>query len=222
MKEQLIECNDTIWRFLVNPTDHRLFLECKTENNQFYLWDPKSNKRWNFPELEKHASTILQVQYPYALISYYPTEHLLNASLLMCYSLELNKELWASSEIKLEECFLGELMVYPVKISPKRYEFINFNKENIQQAQKTGIQLDIQHAEKQASTHVLEHHSDLWEIEYSDDTYELTIQYKENGKATWQKSMAMDDFRTEYDYLLRIGHSIFILLDKQRILILNK
>ena len=92
----------------------------RTKNNE-------SKVKWTFPALDKHTSNILQVQYPYVLLTYMNTDNLMNNVVLMCYDLERQKEHWSSSEIKLESCYLGVLKVYSAKVSPKRYEYINFN-----------------------------------------------------------------------------------------------
>lgn len=207
---------DTIWRFHVNPEDNTLYLECKSDKNEFYLWEPNSNKQWHFPKLEQYVCTIINLQYPYVLLSYYHEQNLMNQSILLTYNLALDKELWSSSELKIEEVFKGELKVYPAKISPKRFEFIDFEKASIENPKSEEIQLDIAHAEKGKESHV---------INYADKTVALSItepaelSITQNEKLIAQYSFDIDGIRTEYDYLIKIGNKIVLLIDSKQIML---
>ena len=211
-----ITTTDTIWRFHVNPSDNTLYLECKSDAKEFYLWNPDANKTWHFPSLDQYVCTIVHLQYPYVILSYYHEQNLMNQSILMCYDLSLEQEVWSSSELKLEEIFDGELKVYPAKISPKRYEFINLKKERILEPNCKEILLDIQHSEKEPLQHVLEYGNKRYAISISDSA-ELTI--TEGGIETDRINVDIDGMRTEYDYLIRIGAKILLLLDPRQIIV---
>ncbi len=221
MNQRLLQTTDTIWKFHINPTDNKLFIECKTEWNEFYLWDAEGDEKWSFPTLEKHTSSILQVQYPYALLSYIHTDNLMNQVVLMCYDLEKRAEHWSSSEIKLEECFLGVLKVYSSKISPRRYEYINLHNEKLQEPSLLPINLDIQHAERLHSKHVLAQEGKIYELQYLQHEHQLALKISEQGTTLLDYTTFVEDYNFEYDYLIRIADTVLLLIDKQRILLLN-
>jgi len=134
----------------------------------------------------------------------------------MCYDLTMEQEVWSSSELKLEEIFDGELKVYPAKISPKRYEFINLKKEKIESPVSKEILLDIQHAEKEPMQHVLEYGNKRFTLSISEPA-QLSIS---DGKQEIDKiRIDIDGMRTEYDYLIRIGAKILLLVDPRQIIV---
>ncbi len=213
---KVIQSKDTIWRFHVNAADTVLYLECKDEKNEFYLWEPDTNKTWHFPKLEQYVCTIINLQFPYVLLSYYHEQNLMNQSILMCYHLEKNKEVWSSSELKLEECFDGELKVYPAKITPKRYEYINFEKDKIGEPKLKEIALDIAHAEKENNKHVLEILGKQFELSITEPAI-LTI--KQSLELLEEHTFDIEGIRLEYDYLIRIGNKVVLLLDSRQIML---
>jgi hypothetical protein len=221
MNQRLLQTPDTIWKFHLNPSDAKLFIECKKDSNEFYLWDADTEEKWTFPYLEKHASTILQVQYPYVLLSYMHTENLMNQVVLMCYDLEQRQEHWSSSEIKLEECFLGVLKVYPSKLSPRKYEYINLHNEKLMEPTLLPIKLDFQHAERIEDKQVLEKGNWQCTLQYLENEHQLKLLITQQNSTLLNYTTFVDDYNFEYDYLMRIGDKILLLIDKQRILILN-
>lgn len=221
MNQSLIQTPDTIWKFHINPSNNKLYIECKTEENSFYLWDTELDQKWSFPNLEKHTYNLLQVQYPYVLLSYIPTDNLMNVVLLMCYDLEKRNELWASSEWRLDTCYLGVLKVYSAKISPKRFEYINFKNEKIENPALLDIKLDVQYSEKEMDKHVLEYNGNNYELTYQENEHQLELNIKSNKQYFFNYKAFVDDYNSEYDYLIRIGNKILLLIDKQRILILQ-
>lgn len=217
MKE--ISTQDVIWRFHVNPADNVLYLECKNAKKEFYLWEPEANKQWHFPMLKEYVCTLVNLQYPYVVLSYYHEQNLMNQSILMVYNLALDKEVWSSSELKLEECFVGELKVYAAKISPKRYEFISLEKEKIDLPKEVELHLDVQHAEKEASKHVLEFGGTRVELSIAEPA---VLSVHQQNKEILNKEFDIEGIRMEYDYLLRIAEKIILLIDNQHLLVLKK
>lgn len=215
---QTITSPDTIWRFHVNPADNVLYLECKNEQKEFYLWEPEANKQWHFPMLKEYVCTLVNLQYPYVVLSYYHEQNLMNQSILMVYNLALDKELWSSSELKLEECFVGELKVYGAKISPKRYEFISFEKEKITEPKEMELQLDVQHAEKEADNHILEFGETRVELSIAEPA---VLSIHQHHKEILNKEFDIEGIRKEYDYLLRIAEKIILLIDNHHLLVLK-
>lgn len=209
---------DTIWRFHVNPADNVLYLECKNAQKEFYLWEPETNKQWHFPTLKEYVCTLVNLQYPYVLLSYYHEQNLMNQSILMVYNLELEKEVWSSSELKLEECFVGELKVYPAKMEPKRFEYISFEREKITAPKLMELQLDIQHAEKEVDKHVLAFSEMHVELSIAEPAV-LTVH--QSNKEILHKSFDIEGIRMEYDYLLRIASKIILLIDNHQLLVLK-
>lgn len=221
MNQHLLQTPDTIWKFHINPANNKLFIECKTEKNEFYLWDAEGDKKWSFPLLEKHSCNILQVQYPYVLLSYIHTDNLMNQVVLMCYDIEKRAEHWACSEWRLAECFLGVLKVYSAKMSPRRYEYINLHNEKIQEPALLPISLDIQHAERINTKQVLEHEGKKYELHYLENEHQLELKISEQTTTLLDYHTIIDDYNFEYDYLIRIADAVLLLIDKQRILLLN-
>lgn len=221
MNQELVQAPDIIWRFHINPSNNKLYLECKTEHNEFYLWDTESKAKWTFPALDKHTSNILQVQYPYVLLTYMNTDNLMNNVVLMCYDLERQKEHWSSSEIKLESCYLGVLKVYSAKVSPKRYEYINFNNEKLEAPLLEEISLDVLYSEKENDKHFIEHNGNTYEIRYLENEHQLELTIHKENKVIHNYKAFVDDYNFEYDYLIRIGDKVLVLIDKQQILILQ-
>ena len=215
-KMKTIISKDTIWRFHVDPVDMDLYLECKNDKNEFYLWEPNANKQWHFPRLEQYVCTIVNLQFPYVLLSYYHEQNLMNQSILMSYNLTSDKEVWSSSELKIEESFLGELKVYPSKISPKRYEYINFEREKIDEPKLIEIALDVAHAEKETDKHILQYNDTKIELSIAEPAV-LTINRK--GKDLEKYVFDIDGIRMEYDYLIRIGGKVILLLDSRQIML---
>lgn len=209
---------DTIWRFHVNPADSALYLECKSEQKEFYLWEPNSNKQWHFPTLKEYVCTLVNLQYPYVLLSYYHEQNLMNQSILMVYNLKLNKEMWSSSELKLEECFDGVLKVYPAKMEPKRYEYISFDKEKIENPTLIELTLDVQHADKHADKHVLSFKNTTVSLSITEPAQLVINQLdKENIVLEFD----IEGVRTEYDYLIRIANNIVLLIDNHQLLLFD-
>ncbi len=206
---------DTIWRFHVNPSDYTLYLECKTESNTFYLVEPNTSKRWDFPLLDRYVCTLLNLQYPYALLSYFHQDNLMNQSILMVYDLENGKEIWSSSELRVEECFENVLKVYPIKISPKRFDYINFHQEKLENPTLKELALDIEHADKNGNLHSINYNNITYQLLIGDQTV-LTIQ---NGSESETHRYDVDDARIEYDYLLRIGHKVILMLNKHELVV---
>ncbi len=221
MNQHLLQIPDTIWKFHVNPSNNKLFIECKTASNVFYLLDTERDEKWSFPVLEKHSSNILQIQYPYALLSYIHTDNLMNQVVLMCYDLEKREEHWSSSEWRLEECFLGVLKVYSAKMSPRRYEYINLHNEKLQDPTLLPISLDIQHAERINSKQILEHEGKKYELHYLENEHQLVLKISEQATTLLDYNTFVDDYNFEYDYLIRIADVVLLLIDKQRLLLLN-
>lgn len=212
---QRIYKTDTIWRFHVNPSDYTLYLECKTESNVFYLVESTTNKRWDFPQLDRYVCTLMNVQYPYALLSYFHQDNLINQSVLMVYDLENDRELWSSSEIRVEECFVDVLKVYATKISPKRYEYINFHQEKLENPVLNELALDIAHAEKEGNLHTLNYNNNSYQLLISEQAV-FTIQ---RGNESETHTYELEDARVEYDYLLRIGQKVIIMLNKHELVV---
>lgn len=213
---KVIQSKDTIWRFHVNPKDTTLYIECKNDAKEFYLWNPDTNKTWHFPRLDQYVCTIVHLQYPYVILSYYHEQNLMNQSILMCYDLTMEQEVWSSSELKLEEIFDAELKVYPAKISPKRYEYINLKKEKIESPKCKEVLLDIQHAEKEEMQHILEYENKRFNLSISESAL-LTI--TNEGQEIDKINIDIEGMRTEYDYLIRIGAKILLLVDPREIIV---
>jgi hypothetical protein len=115
----------------------------------------------------------------------------------------------------VEECFAEVLKVYPTKISPKRFEYINFHQEKIENPVLQELALDIEHADKNGNLHT---------ISYNNTTYQLLIQEQavltiQKGTESETHTYDVDDARIEYDYLLRIGHKVILMLNKQELVV---
>ncbi len=221
MQHQKIESTDTIWKFHVNPNNYSLFLECKRENNEFYLWDYNADKKWDFPSMNKHITNIIQLQYPYVLLNYLNTDNLIHSSTLACYNLEKKELEWASSEFKLERCYDGVLEVYNAKISPKRTEFINYEKEILVDPELNEISLDFQFAEFTKGFFHLEHNVKSYRVQYNEQRSLLELRGLEQGKIVWEYDVDSSDYRAEYDYLMRIANKIVFMIDKHQIIIVQ-
>jgi len=157
----------------------------------------------------------MNLQYPYALLSYFHQDNLMNQSILMVYNLEQDKEIWSSSELRVEECFKDVLKVYPTKISPKRFEYINFHQEKIENPVLQELALDIEHADKNGNLHSINYNNITYQLLIGDQTV-LTIQ---NGSESETHCYDVDDARIEYDYLLRIGHKVILMLNKHELVV---
>lgn len=218
MNHQHIESKDTIWKFHVNAEDSALYIECKRENNEFYLWEPIQNKEWSFPKLDSYVYSILQVQFPYAVVTYYHQDNLLNQSILMIYDLELEKEVWATSELKLYNCYNGVLQVFNPKREPKVFEYIDFKGTKLQEPELVELKMDVAHAERANGKHQLKFKNLEVSLNGNEDSYSKLL-FTENGETIFEKDLNLIDYKFEYDYLLRIGNKLLVLLDKQSILI---
>lgn len=221
MQHQVIESIDTVWKFHVNPENYTLYLECKRENNEFYLWDYIADKKWDFPSMDKHTTNIIQVQYPYVLLNYLNTDNLIHSSTLACYNLEKEDLDWASSEFKLERCYDGVLQVYNAKISPKRTEFINYEKEILVDPEINEISLDFQFAEFTEGSFQLEYNGISFLVQYNEQRSQLELRALEQGKIVWEYDVDGSDYRAEYDYLMRIANKILFMVDKRQIIIVQ-
>ncbi len=145
----------------------------------------------------------------------------MNQIVLMCYDLEKCAEYWASSELRLEECFLGVLKVYSAKLSPRKYEYINLHNEKLHDPELLPISLDIQHAERIGTKHVLKQEGKIYELQYLENEHQLELKIHEQNTSLLNYTTFVDDYNYEYDYLIRIADTVLLLIDKQRILILN-
>ncbi len=221
MQPQHIESADIIWKFHVNPSDHKIFLECKNEHHEFYLWDYTTDRKWFFPAMDKHTTNLIQLQYPYIILNYLNTENLIHSSTLACYDLSQDQIHWASSEYKLERCFYGVLQVYNAKISPKKTEFIDYNKQIIAPELLNELNLDLQFAEITDGTFQLEHKNVMYALFFDKASHCLKLTAHEFDKLVWEYEVETEDYREEYDYLMRISDKILFMLDKHRILILQ-
>lgn len=221
MQQQLIDCVDTIWKFHVNPENSKLYLECKTENNEFYLWDYSDDKKWYYPAMDKHTTNSIQLQYPFLLLNYLNTDNLIQSSTLACFHLEKNELHWASSEYKLERCYDGIIQVFNAKIIPKRTEYLDYNKNSVKPEELKELKLDFQFAELQEGVFVLNYNENVYQLKYNEVKECLELNAIEQGNIIWEAMEAGIDYKQEYDYLMRIGNKIVFMLDKHRIIILQ-
>lgn len=207
---------DVIWRFHVNPADHKLYLECKNELKQFYLWDTEHNKKWHFPTLEKYVCTIQHLQFPYAFLSYYHEENLMNQSIFMVYHLEKDTEEWMSSEIQVQQYLLNGLEVYHRKIEPRKIEYINFKREAIEHSETQELYIDVEHAIKEDNIHQISYNDYIAKLEIS-DKIELSI--ASQSKEIFSHSYEVEGINVQYDYLLRVHNQLIFLCDKHELYI---
>lgn len=220
MEFQKIETADTIWKFHINPSDSKLFLECKTSSNEFYLWDPIENIKWEFPKLNQYVYSILQVQYPYTFISYYHQDNLLKPSMLMCYNLFDEKEVWSKSDVVLLSCFKGVLKVYNSKIEPKQIEYIDLLGNKTKDENLIEVELDVEHASKESGIHSIKQHNLVYKFEQLEDE-KCLFSVEKSDNRIYEIALIIEDYNFEYDYLLRIGSRIVLLLDKHSLLLLQ-
>ncbi len=221
MQYEKIESSDIIWKFHVNPSNHQIYIECKNENNEFYLWDYISNQKWTFPSMDKHTTNLIQLQYPYVILNYLNTENLIHSSTLACYDLENDKLHWASSEIKLEQCFDGVLQVYNAKITPRKTEYITFDKEAVNPETLKELNLDFQFADYIEGKFQLEYKGKNYCVFFDESNNCMKLSVEEHNQVIWETSEDASDYRQEYDYLMRISNKIVFMLDKHRIIILQ-
>ncbi len=207
---------DIIWRFHVNPSDHKLYLECKDEDKRFYLWDVDNDKKWYFPALEKYVCTIQNLQFPYVCLSYYHEENLMNQSILMVYHLEKNKEEWLSSELKVQKYFLNGMGVYQSKIEPRKIEYINFKKEPIERSLLEELAIDVEHAQKEGNEHFLSYNNYEASIKITDS---INLSIRLAGQELFNENYEIEGINAQYDYLLRVRNRLIFLCDKQELYI---
>lgn len=202
----------TIWRIHYDINSDDLFIEIKYEK-VFELYSVNLNKKFKLNSYDQYVQNILSVQYPFVLLSYRHIDNLLDDQIIVVYNLELLKEEWMSSDIRVDEIFNKSIKVYHPKILPKSYYYINFLKENIDNPILFKYSPKIIYANNYESIVILQ-----------DTDYEISLDFIEN-KLMINNSIHnyIDQFEVEeiynadYEYLMKINNIVLLLLGKHKL-----
>lgn len=203
---------NTIWKLHYDIDGDCIFLELK---NEFYfeLLSVNNQKRYKLKNYENYVQNIISVQFPHVLISYRHKENLLYDQLISMYNLVTEKEEWMSSEIRIEEVYSKSAKVYHPKISPKKYYYINFHKQEISSPFLYNNKMNVSYADN--SEHEITLHEGELNVNINiiDETLVIT---NDNKKLIEDVFTLNEDYNTEYEYLMKINNYIIFILGKHK------
>ena len=127
IKKINIEELGTIWKLHYDVISDDIFLELRHDKS-FELKSISKNKNYLTKSYEQYVQNIISIQYPYVVLSYRHIDNLLDDQIISLYNLETEKEIWLSSDIRIDEVYNQSLKVYHPKISPKSFYYIDFQK----------------------------------------------------------------------------------------------
>lgn len=201
-----------IWRIHYDVNSDDLFIEIKYDNS-FELYSLNLDDRFTLNNYENYVQNIITLQFPYVLLSYRHKDNLLDDQIIALYNLDLGKEMWLSSDLRVEEVYDKSIMVYHPKISPKSFYYINFDKEKIDEPKHFKQLPKITYAENENNF-----------VQMIDGESEATINFEKSeieikvGEFKYlDKFNSQENYNADYEYLMKINNIVLFILDKHRL-----
>ncbi len=202
----------TIWKIHYDLNTNDIFLELRVDKS-FELKSVQTNRIIKTNLYDQYVQNIISIQYPHAVISYRHIDNLLDDQIICLYNLELEKEEWLSSDIRVDEVFNHSLKVYHPKISPKSFYYINFKKETIDTPLAFDTELNIIYAENAEYTSELIDHNLKVEINFETEHLKIDLDAELIHEEYFQLN---EDYKPEYEYLMKVNNYIIFMLGKHK------
>jgi hypothetical protein len=208
-----IDENATIWKIHYDLYNEEIFLELRIDKS-FELKRVKNTNRYKTNLYDQYVQNIISIQYPYVLLSYRHVDNLLDDQIISLYNLETEKEEWMSSDIRVEEVYKQSLKVYHPKVSPKVFYFINFKKETIGSPLTYDKELKVSYGNNSENV-----------TELIDDDLKVNINFEAEQIKIYNKVVLEleegfylnEDYRPEYEYLMKVNNYIIFILGKHKL-----
>lgn len=201
-----------IWRIHYDINTDDLFFEIK-HDKVFELYSLNLGTRYKLKNYENYVQNILSIQYPYVLLSYRHIDNLLDDQIITLYKLEVDKEMWLSSDLRVEDVFDNSMKVYHPKISPKSFYYINFEREKIDKPVSFKQLPQITYADNGINlVHLNENET---EVNLNFEKSEIEIKH---GKTKYVDNFVrQEDYNADYEYLMKINNFVLFILGKHKL-----
>lgn len=212
IKKINIEELGTIWKLHYDVNSDDIFLELRHDKS-FELKSISKNKNYLTKSYEQYVQNIISIQYPYVVLSYRHIDNLLDDQIISLYNLETEKEIWLSSDIRIDEVYNQSLKVYHPKISPKSFYYIDFQKQELASPLFFEKNTNIVYANN--TEHITELIDDNTKVlvNFNDESVKI---YNEDRLLFEDEFYLNEDYRSEYEYLMKVNDYIVFILGKHK------